>query len=975
MFILATGKRLCTTWIFFSFGCILLLQSLHAQTRYDGIPYIKNYTRQDYNSSPFNWGIVQDSRGLVYVANNYLLMEFDGNTWRLMALPNRTVVRALAVDSKGVVFVGGQADFGFLKPDAKGEMVFESLKSKVPKEHQAFADVWKICVTDLGIAFCTSAGIYYLQNNEIKFYKIEDDSGLTSFFYVSQRLFVCVARKGVFELKNHELVLIPESEAVSSHFITGMLPGADNKILMVTQQNGIFAYDGYSNFEKWASIPAEFLKGNKVSCAAAIAKGYALGSSHNGLLIIDKDGEPIVHLNKKKGLQNDGIEYIYPDYNGNLWLALRDGVDYVEINSPFTQFNSRSGISGSGFTSRLEKNKLYLGTSEGLYVRTWTESRNPFHDEQFNIVEGSQGQTYNLQRINSMLLLTHNNGPFQVTDNQVKRISDHEGAWLFVPLAGRPGYLACGAYTGLYLYKTENGTPVFQWKIEGFDESSRVIEQDHEGNFWVAHGYLGLFKIRLSEDLRRVQKLEFYNSKNGFPSDVFINVFKVNNELVFPGEHGIYAYSEKKNLFEPHERFNNLISRTNHTRKLVEDAEGNVWFSSADEMGVLKKRDGGSNYEVTKTIFNKLQRRLVGGFEHIAYYDEHNVIIGTDDGFVHFDPSYIFNTDHTFTTVLRKVEITGETDSLISGGSFASPTNNAQNQPKNLVPVLPYDLNALRFSFSATSYEDAPKVQYQYKLEGYDNNWSSWTRLTSKEYTNLKEGDYTFHVKSRDIYNREGSVVAYKFSVKPPWYRTIWAYLVYGILLIQLLYLVSRYTKLQQQKTMRLKEVQHQEEVLKAEKEIIKLNNEKLEGELAHKNKELASSAMHIVHNVETIQKVKTALLEAIEAVHDGEAKAHIRKVLRSIASEMSLENNWEQFELHFNQIHQDFLVRLRKEFPGLTHNDIKLISYLKLNLSSKEIAPLLNLSVRGVEASRYRIRKKMNLSPSVNLTEFILRY
>jgi DNA-binding NarL/FixJ family response regulator len=174
---------------------------------------------------------------------------------------------------------------------------------------------------------------------------------------------------------------------------------------------------------------------------------------------------------------------------------------------------------------------------------------------------------------------------------------------------------------------------------------------------------------------------------------------------------------------------------------------------------------------------------------------------------------------------------------------------------------------------------------------------------------------------------------------------------------------------------MRLKEVQHHEEVLRAEKEIIKLNNEKLENEISHKNKELASSAMHVVRNVETIQKIKTSLLSAIEAVHDNEAKSHMRKVLRSVASEITLENNWEQFELHFNQIHQNFLGRLRKEYPELTHSDIKLISYLKLNLSSKEIAPLLNLSVRGVEASRYRIRKKMNLNPNINLTEFILKY
>ncbi|RAW00337.1 ligand-binding sensor domain-containing protein [Pseudochryseolinea flava] len=947
-----------------------------AQIRFEGIPYITNYTRQDYNSSPFNWGIVQDARGIIYAANNYHLMEFDGNNWRVNPLPNRTVVRSLAVDSKGVVYVGGQADFGYLKPNAKGEMVFISLKSKIQPEHQTFADVWKICVTDIGIAFCTSAGIYYLQNDTIKFYKTSDRVGLVSFFYISQRLFACFGGEGIFELKNQELVFIPNSQQIAAHLITGMLPGPGNTILCVTQEHGIFSYDGYSHFQLWTPLSQDFLRGNKISCAAAISKGYVLGSSHNGLLILDKEGRPVMHLNKKKGLQNDGIEYIYPDNNGNLWLALRDGIDYVEINSPFTIFNSKSGISGSGFTSLLQNDKLYLGTSEGLYVKTWGSRKDPLRESPFQIVEGSQGQTYNLQHIQSMLLLTHNLGPFIVNNNNVKKLSSQTGAWLFLPVPGHPTYLLCGTYTGLDLYKLENGTPVFQWKVKGFEQSARVMELDDEGNIWIAHGYIGLYKIKLSEDLREAESTEFYNSKSGFPSDVFINVFKVNNELVFPGERGVFRYNKEKNVFEPHEQYNNLLTKTNHTRKLVEDGEGNIWFSSADEMGVLKKRNGGTNYEITKTIFNKLQRRLVGGFEHIASYDDHNVIIGTDDGFVHFDPSHNFNNDHTFSTVLRKVEITGEQDSLLSGGSYSAFTMMiGHQQPDSLHPVLPYDLNALRFTFSATSYEDASRVQYQFKLDGYETNWSAWTRLTSKEYTNLKEGDYTFYVKSKDIYNREGSISTFKFTVLPPWYRSYVAYGLYIFLILLLLYFVSRFTKVQQQKTMRLKEIQHQEEVLKAEKEIIKLNNEKLENELQHKNKELASSAMHIVHNVETIQKIKTALLAAIEAVQDNDAKSHMRKVLRSIANEISLENNWEQFELHFNQIHQNFLVRLRKEFPELTHNDIKLISYLKLNLSSKEIAPLLNLSVRGVEASRYRIRKKMNLNPSINLTEFILRY
>lgn len=947
------------------FFLLLSIECVQGQTNFPGIPYIRNYSRLDYNSSPFNWGVVQDTRGVIYVANNYHVLEFDGNTWRSLPLPNRTVIRSLAIDKKGTVYVGGQADFGYLQPDEKGQVTFVSLKSKIKESESTFADVWKILVTEHGIAFCTSAGIYYLENDAITFYKINhEELGFITFFYISQRIFLCSQKQGILELKNNEFVKVPQSEQIGSKYIVGMLEAPGNRILVVTQQEGIFSYDGYSSFEQWHFDSEEFLKNNQLACAAVVPKGYLIGSSQNGLIMIGKDGKTLMHLNKQKGLQNNGVEFIYPDNNGNVWLALRDGVDYIEINSPFSIFNARSQISGAGFTSAVHQGNLYLGTSDGLYTRSISNGNGIADNHTFTLVEGTQGQTYNLQTIGDKLLLSHNNGAYVIDGAKATRLGEQSGVWIFLPMLNRPGYLLCGTYTGLSLYKLQNGIPVYQWKVMGFEESARIMEQDAEGNVWIAHGYLGLFKVKLSDDLQSAASVDFYNSKNGFPSNVFINVFKVNNELVFTAERGIYSYNKLKDTFEPNEVFNALINKNNHTRKLIEDNEGNIWYSSADELGILKKRNG-RNYEVTKTIFNKLQRRLVGGFEHIAYYDSHNVIIGTDDGFVHFDPSFVFNNDHSFTTLVRKVESTNELDSVLSAGQ-----NNVME-----ARTLNYDQNSLRFSFSASSYEDASKVQYQYKLEGYDENWSPWTTFTSKEYTNLREGNYKFTVKSRDIYNREGTTAAYAFTITPPWYRTVPAYIVYALMIIASVYGISKFSKYEQQKSMKLREIQHQDEVLRAEKEIIKLNNEKLENELAHKNKELASSAMHIVHNVEAIQRIKTSLISAIDVVQDNEAKVQMRKLLRSIASEMTLDNNWEQFEHHFNQIHQDFIVRLRREFPELTHSDIKLISYLKLNLSSKEIAPLLNLTVRGVEASRYRIRKKMNLSPNVNLTEFILKY
>jgi len=87
------------------------------------------------------------------------------------------------------------------------------------------------------------------------------------------------------------------------------------------------------------------------------------------------------------------------------------------------------------------------------------------------------------------------------------------------------------------------------------------------------------------------------------------------------------------------------------------------------------------------------------------------------------------------------------------------------------------------------------------------------------------------------------------------------------------------------------------------------------------------------------------------------------------------LEDDWEKFSYHFDQVHSNFIKRLKQGYPNLTPKDQKLCAYLRMNLTSKEIAPLLNISVRGVEISRYRLRKKLSLNKEENLSEFMMSY
>ncbi|MBC5775179.1 hypothetical protein H8S95_13960 [Pontibacter sp. KCTC 32443] len=961
--------------------CLFGILFLSAQANGEGIPYIRNFTLKEYQASPQNWAVVQDHRGIMYFGNNHGVLEFDGNHWRQIGIPNRSNVHSLAISRSGSVYVGGQNDFGYLKPDAKGLMAFFSLKHLVEEKHRNFADVWNIYTNDEDVYFCTVTGVYHYRNGKIKVYKAQEEpSGFP--FFVQGKLLIPVPGKGIYELQHEKLVLMPGSEKVAAYSIASILPYPGGKALVVTEENGIFIYDEYTGFYASNWPVNNFLIRNKVNTATALSEGYAIGTTLNGLLIIDKEGNPRQHINREKGLQNSTVRSIYEDQKNNLWLALNNGIDYVETNSPFTLYDTRLGLPGTAYTSLIFDNKLYLGTSDGLFYRTLAEQENPLTASALQQVQGTEGQVYKLQKVGGKLLLSHHNGPFEIIDNKAVRLSDHRGAWMFMQLKAHPGYVICGTYHGLLLYKMINGKLEFQRKLKGFSESSRIMEEDSEGNIWVAHGYKGLFKLKLSDQLQQVEKVNFYAKKHGFPADIGINVFKINGRLVFTGLHGVYTYNKSKDRFELYDELNKLFDKNIQVRSLAEDKEGKIWFSAGNEMGFIRKYSNGRS-EVVKNVFKRLDGKLVGGFEHIAYYNNQHVLIGIDEGFVHYRPTFLQknNLNEGFNTLLRRVEAGVQaTDSLLYGGA-AVPED-----PKAEAVTLPYALNSLKFTFGAILYDGIENVQYQYYLEGFDKSWSPWVTALQKEYTNLREGTYIFRVKARNVYNQESAEATYTFTVLPPWYRSWWAFGLYILLGIAALLLLKKVVqkhirnteaKLQQEqeKALKLKEAQHMEEVLKAEKEIIRLNNEKLERELNHKTKELTSSALHVMQNMEAVYKVKDQLEQVIEKVSEKDTRLQLKKILRSVDEEIKIENNWEQFELHFNQVHQDFLKRLSHDYPDLTHKDLKMCAYLRLNLSSKEIASLLKLSLRGVETSRYRIRKKMNLDQDASLTECILKY
>lgn len=958
-----------------------------AQIKSVGIPDIVNYSRLDYSASTQNWAVTQDKRGIMFFGNNDGFLEFDGTQWRLSHMPNNSVVRAIATDKNGTIYVGAYDEFGYLEANSKGILKYISLIEKVPEDLRDFGDIWKIYETENGIIFQSFSDIFLYTKNEIEVIAQRRDFHFS--FYVNNELYITERNKGLLKLKDEKLIPIKGSEIFNNNIWT-MLPFSDDKILIGSTKNGLFILED-DVVKRWEIPSSEFLKQNQIYCATKVKGYFAFGTILNGLLVIDENGNSIQHINREKGLQNNTILSIYADNYDNLWLGLDNGIDYVVINSPFTNIVNESKL-GAGYTSIVYNDKLYLGTNQGLFYRKWKEPHNPLEDNsEFEIVENTQGQVWDLFVYNNTLFCGHNNGTYIINNNKAELVSDIMGGWILLDFPDVENILIQGTYTGLLKYEIQKNKTWKVTKIPGFSESCRTIESflgKEDYTFWISHGYKGVYKVILDKDLKNILSIDFYNASSGLQTNLANNVLRFNNQIIFTNKTGIYNYEEKDKTFVKNIELMNLFGSKGSIREIIRDNNNRYWFIQGQKMGMVKKLNDGS-YKVTRKIFNSFSGNFVASFEHLNPYTDESVIIATEEGFAHFQNNFTKDIEIPFNVLIRSVKT--DNDSLLFGGAFEDSTgfltlNQTETEPKEYN----YDLNNLKFEFSATDIENANSMLYSYYLKGFDENWSEWVGENKKEYTNLKEGSYTFNVKARNVFNEESNISYYNFDIKPPWYRSKVAYILYISIFGFILWLIIRIIKgridrekrvmqINQTKQLHQQKINHENEVLSAQQEIVKLRNEKLRieneknrAEVELKTKELAGYAMQITQKNEALHAMKERLIQISKKVNP-DAQKHLQKLINSIEKSTKQKEDWEKFEGYFDQVYEDFTKKLRELYPNLTPNDIKLCAYLRMNLSTKEIAPLLNISIRGVEVSRYRLRKKLDLPKDQNLTDFMM--
>lgn len=945
------------------------------------IPDIINFSKKVYESGNQNRAIDQDQRGLLYFANDDGLLVFDGTYWKTYPLPNGCIVRSLAVKDDRI-YIGGQQEIGYFFFDEKGALTYRSLKPLIPAGETEFTDVWRVVRWGDDIFFQSNKRIFRWHAGKITAYK----SINWAFLGASKQMLVAQEYdKGLMVFSDDEWVPLASPYDFTKDKVAVRAVGdlGANGTFMATLKSGCFTIrDGNVHLFETPSLAGMDQELIQSSCNIDTSR-LIIATRLGGYYIINTRGEIVQHMTKEEGLQSDAVNVVFSDKEKNIWLGLNNGIDMAVYNSPISHIIPDHDDKGPGYSASLYDGKLYIGTAIGLYsvpVPSDKDFRNIKED--FAPVRGSNGLVWALSIVNGQLLMGKNDGAFLVRNNGAAPLDVSTGFWSFQPLTTpqpSPRIIA-GTYNGVNIYYYRNGQ-IINPKSHVFFEAAKnlVVKGD---DIWVAHPYQGLYKIGFNDTGAPVSKP--YVDKRDILSAGHNHLFKIHDNIVLVTRRGIYEYDRSIADFKPSAFFNKLFGSANISY-LREDNQGNIWFIEDKKPGVV---DLSSPQKPVIVRFPEINNRILGNDEEFIYpIDKNNVLVASEMGFYHIDYERYRQSsrDHGLRVLLRSVTAYHKRDSTLFGGYLYGKDTTDAGDAYDLKKGIIHKWNSIHVEFSSPAFGGV--VEYSCRLKGYEREWSQWSKKTERTYTNLPAGNYEFEVMTRNNAGRQSSVSRFTFTILPPWYETIFACLVYVALIIAVIYffykrqqkkyLIQHANRLKKQRErfeeeQRRLQYQHQLEIEKNEKEIIRLKNVKLEAEVEHNNAQLASNTMNLLQKRELLNKIKDEILIIQEEHEPDKRTKNVRRIIKIINEQLESIDDWERFSQYFDKSNNDFLKILKDLHPQLTAADLKLCAYLRLNLSTKAIADLLNLSIRGVESSRYRLRKKLSIEGDLSLFDFL---
>ncbi len=940
---------------------LLLVQGISAWT---GKYSIQNFSTKDYKAGIQNIDFAQNRDMSLFVANNLGVLSFNGEAWNLHNSNTGKKQRSLAFDeSTNRLYVGSQGEFGFFQDNWN----YISLKELVPKPSQDFDEVWDVFLSNSRAYFCTFQAIYVYDGQSIKV--IDHKDGFDRSFQVKEKLFVQTQKGVLFEIKEDQL--IPTFNlSQKNQVVRGIVPENEGFLIFYDSGNIEFS-NSFSIISKYDAL-INALRGKYVNHVLQLSDTrLAISTQTSGIYLYDLQNQTIDNITTRDGLLTNACLRTFQDFTGNLWVGMQNGIALININSPMRLINQEIDLQGSGYEAYEAQEGSYFTTSNGIYFLAKNNSQSVF-------LKGTEGPAYSMQEINGKIYAGHHTGLFLLENGLAERIASTNGLWHIKALRSKPGFAIGGTYSGLYLFKINGGRRLQAIReISGFNESSRFFEEDQKGRIWVGQFYKGLYQLSLSEELREatVKKM---SDENDFPKVDQVLLSRVNNELYLATDEGLYKIDQSTDKITEAKEFSKDIGKQ-PVYLFVQDQQNNVFLFAENKVGFFKQISA-NNYLFLPSSLSQLRYSFNNDLLNVSVNVNNGVLLNANEGFIHYDPDLENRVAVKKPLLVNKIYSVAEDSVLFHRPPFLGVQDNTLSfniSPKSKV---------LQFQVESFQFQDMSNRQFQFFLKGFDEDFGEWSSTTNKEYTNLREGNYEFVVNTKNHLGEITSSSPVLIKVKPPLHRSLLAKIFYVVFGFLALLSASRFQRGRYKQKAKEIEKTKQYELAKKQEKLIEieqqkeeelkiLEEEKMKSELRHINNLLAASTMNLVVKNEFIENIKEKLNEVKRNGKNMATKQSLDQIVKEIDTTLRLQEDWSQFEHHFDQVHGDFSTRLRNEFIDLSPNEQKLCVFLRLNLNSKEIANLMGISLRGVEVARYRLRKKLRLAQGQNLSKFILEY
>lgn len=929
---------------------IIIICLVFTLTCFTQNPYIQNIKNYDYNAADKNWSITQDSTGYIYFGNDAGLLQYNGIAWSLFPLKNSGVVRSVyAVGS--LVYSGGYEEFGVWRRNFKGDLVYKSLSKDLPPNSFKNDDIWKILDKGDKIYFQSFRSIYVYDKSSSL---VQEVTGTNILFltriydeYWTQKI-----RGGLYKFNGKDLSYINKSDIFKNTTVQTILPYHFNEYLIITSTNGLFIYNGLD----FTPFSSEINLSNKeVNSALLAADGnYYIGTILDGIYVLNSSGKLLNHYNIDNQLANNTVLSLFEDADHDIWVGLDKGISCIKRFSSLSFYVDDKSKIGATYAGVIFDGRFFIGTNQGLYYIDFKDPQEFISLSQFKSIESIKGQVWDLEVVDNLLYCGTNRGLFVIDQNLNITSPYNINTGVFDIFKDTDHSIYLGTYTSLY--KIDLSTN-YATEFETIKEPIIKVEKDHLGNIWLEHMNKGVYRCKLDETQNKIEELYYYGNSEKSNLPYSLHLFKVGGRVSLLGSNSFYIYDDIINTFSSYDLLDSIFNKTSANLKNIYTIDKNLFWLVADNAAFKIYCNGSSAKIIDNVELPFKDISFVNNFERVIALNDSLDLICLDKGFIlSFPNRHESESKNTYLSTPFLVGINA-TNSINSDTIFYN-TNEAIE--------IPNDHNTITFRFFDQS-AISSNLYFQYKLDGF-TEWSKPMKADNIAFQRLPSGKYTLRLRALDTFNHTSDDFTYTFTVNKPWYLSWLAFVFYVIFLGLVTYIIKyqvnkRYLK---NKDRLIREIEHNQ---------LRKYNFELESRVKEKDAELLAQTSSIIKKNELMHRIK----EEFEVFNDKyptkNSKLLFYKINTLLNTDFDSDDDWKSFMLKFEQMHPFFFKKLKENYPQLTSNDLKLCACLRLNLDSKDIASFMNITVRAVENSRSRLRKKIDLPSDKSLIDFFISY